>query len=134
MANLKLSMASNLCKTVDTVESGGAIPVSLTADVASTSTTTGTLTVTGGVGITGSEHVGGALHVTGGSILVGPGAIDTSAILQAKSTTKGFLPPVMTATQFAAIASPAAGLIVYDSTNNVLKLRTNSAWVTITTA
>ena len=36
-----------------------------------------------------------------------------SAILEAYSTTKGFLPPRMTNAQRAAIASPAVGLIVY---------------------
>lgn len=36
-----------------------------------------------------------------------------SAILQAQSTTKGFLPPVMTAAQGSAISSPAEGLMIY---------------------
>ena len=39
-----------------------------------------------------------------------------SAQLQVDSTTKGFLPPRMTTTQKNAIATPAAGLVVYDST------------------
>ena len=43
---------------------------------------------------------------------------DTSAQLDVKSTTKGFLPPRMTTTQRNAIATPAAGLIVYDTTEN----------------
>jgi hypothetical protein len=34
------------------------------------------------------------------------------------STTKGFLPPRMTSVQRNAIATPAAGLIVYDTTVN----------------
>jgi hypothetical protein len=48
-------------------------------------------------------------------------AIDSSAILQANSTTQGFLPPRMTNAQRAAIASPAVGLIVYctDSTEGL---------------
>ena len=41
-----------------------------------------------------------------------------SAQLQVDSTTRGFLPPRMTTTQRNAIASPAAGLIVYDTTEN----------------
>jgi hypothetical protein len=40
-------------------------------------------------------------------------SLDASAILQADSTTKGFLPPRMTNAQRLAIASPAVGLIVY---------------------
>ena len=55
-----------------------------------------------------------------------------SAQLQVDSTTKGFLPPRMTTTQKNAIASPAAGLVVYDSTLNKLCVRTASAWETIT--
>jgi len=46
----------------------------------------------------------------------GGGTIVASAILQADSTTKGFLPPRMTTTQKNAIASPAEGLQMYDST------------------
>ena len=42
----------------------------------------------------------------------------TSAIVNVDSTTKGFLPPRMTTTQRNAITSPAAGLVVYDNTDN----------------
>jgi hypothetical protein len=55
-----------------------------------------------------------------------------SAVLEVSSTTKGFLPPRMTTTQKNAIASPAAGLVVYDSTLGKLCVRTASAWETIT--
>ena len=51
-----------------------------------------------------------------------------SAILQADSTTKGFLPPRMTTTQKNAIATPAAGLVVYDSTTNKLCCYNGSTW------
>lgn len=40
---------------------------------------------------------------------------DASSILELKSTSKGFLAPRMTATQRAAISSPATGLIVYQT-------------------
>ena len=46
------------------------------------------------------------------------GTITTSAILSANSTTKGFLPPRMTATQASAISSPAEGLMVYVTNTN----------------
>jgi hypothetical protein len=55
-----------------------------------------------------------------------------SAILQASSTTKGFLPPVMTTTQKNAISSPAAGLIVFDTTLAKLCVYASGAWQTIT--
>ena len=55
-----------------------------------------------------------------------------SSLLTMESTTKGFLPPRMTTTQKNAIATPATGLVVYDSTLNKLCVRTASAWETIT--
>jgi hypothetical protein len=48
--------------------------------------------------------------------------------LNMNSTTKGFLPPRMTTTQKNAIASPAAGLVVYDSTTNKLQCYNGSTW------
>ncbi len=54
--------------------------------------------------------------------------INASAIFQVDSTTKGFLPPRMTTTQKNAIASPAAGLVVYDSTTNKLCCYNGSTW------
>jgi hypothetical protein len=51
-----------------------------------------------------------------------------SARLQVDSTTQGFLPPRMTTTQKNAIATPAAGLVVYDSTTNKLQCYNGSTW------
>ena len=44
--------------------------------------------------------------------------IESSAKLEVKSTTKGFLPPRMTATQASAISSPAEGLMIYVTDTN----------------
>ena len=52
-----------------------------------------------------------------------------SAVLQATSTTKGFLPPRMTTTQKNAIASPATGLMVYDTTLNVITYYNGTTWI-----
>ena len=57
---------------------------------------------------------------------------DASAILDAQSTTKGVRFPNMTTTQKNAIASPAAGLVVFDTTLAKLCLYTGAAWQTIT--
>lgn len=53
-----------------------------------------------------------------GSCIIGGTTTNASAIFQIDSTTKGFLPPRMTTVQKNAIASPTAGLIVYDTTDN----------------
>jgi hypothetical protein len=55
---------------------------------------------------------------TGSSVQFGTDVGVASAQVAINSTTKGFLPPRMTTTQRNAIASPAAGLIVYDNTDN----------------
>ena len=52
-----------------------------------------------------------------------------SAQVEIVSTTKGFLPPRMTTTQKNAIASPAAGLMVYDTTLNVISYYNGSMWI-----
>jgi hypothetical protein len=58
-------------------------------------------------------------------------AVTTSSILDVKSTTRGFLPPRMTTAQRTAISSPAAGLIVYDTSINKLYLYT-TGWEQVT--
>lgn len=51
-----------------------------------------------------------------------------SAALQVNSTTQGFLPPRMTATQRTAISSPNEGLIVYDLTLHRKAFYDGTAW------
>ena len=56
-------------------------------------------------------------------------ALNTTAVLQADSTTRGFLPPRGTNTQMNAIASPATGLVFYDTTNNKLCVYNATSWI-----
>jgi hypothetical protein len=58
--------------------------------------------------------------------------INASAIVNITSTTKGFLPPRMTTTQKNAIATPAAGLVVYDNTTNKLNYNNGTVWKEVT--
>ena len=58
-------------------------------------------------------------------------SLTASAQLEVVSTTRGFLPPRMTTSEKNAIASPVAGLVVYDTTLNKLCVYT-TAWETIT--
>jgi hypothetical protein len=53
----------------------------------------------------------------------------SSAMVAINSTTKGFLPPRMTTTQRTAISSPAAGLVVYDTTLNVMTYYNGTLWI-----
>ena len=96
--------------------------------------------INGGSGNGLTLEVGGTLEATGSSYLRGQSygfsgffagmnsGENASAIIQADSTTKGFLPPRMTTTQKNAIASPAAGLVLYDSTTNKLQCYNGSTW------
>jgi len=64
----------------------------------------------------------------GGTKLGASSAPVASALLEMVSTTKGFLPPRMTTTQKNAIATPASGLVVYDTTTNKLCCYNGSTW------
>jgi hypothetical protein len=54
-----------------------------------------------------------------------------SALLELTSTTKGFLPPRLTSAQRDAIASPVAGLVVYNTTDNLLSFYNGTAWTNL---
>ena len=67
-------------------------------------------------------------------VVVGSGTQDASCVLTATSTTRGFLPPRMTTVQKAAIGTPLAGLIVFDTNLAKLCVYTGAAWETVTSA
>ena len=73
----------------------------------------------------------GASYFTGGAVSIGTTSVNASAALQIDSTTQGFLPPRMTTTQKNAIATPATGLVVFDSTLGKLCVF-STTWQTIT--
>ncbi len=52
-----------------------------------------------------------------------------SAMLDIKSTNKGFLAPRMTSAERAAIVSPALGLLVYETTSNAIWVYNGTTWV-----
>jgi hypothetical protein len=66
-----------------------------------------------------------------GQISIGTTSVLASAKVQIDSTTQGFLPPRMTTTQKNAIASPATGLMVYDTTLNLMALYNGTTWTTL---
>jgi hypothetical protein len=93
------------------------------------------------MGLTWYSNLGAVIEFSlgGDTIQLGSGLFGTanstpaaSAIIEGRSTTKGFLPPRMTTTQKNAITTPATGLVLYDTTLNKLAVYTGSAWETVT--
>jgi hypothetical protein len=71
------------------------------------------------------------LPATGGSVGVGTSSPSASALLDITSTTQGFLPPRMNTTQRNAIASPATGLMIYNSTDNLVQAYNGTSWINL---
>ncbi len=69
-----------------------------------------------------------------GRVGIGTTSPNASALLDVTSTTQGLLPPRMTTTQRNAISSPAAGLMIYNTTTNKLNFYNGSAWEAVTSA
>lgn len=63
------------------------------------------------------------------SIGIGTGSPDASALLDINSTKKGALVPRMNTTQRAAILSPAAGLLVFDTVEKTLYMFDGQQWL-----
>ncbi len=62
---------------------------------------------------------------------LGTNTPDTTSILDLTSTTKGFLPPRMTTAERDAIVSPAAGLMVFNTTDKALNLYDGVGWTAL---
>ena len=72
------------------------------------------------------------IDTTGATCLGAAAAAAASALLDIRSTTRGFLPPRMTTTQINAIASPANGLEVYNTTLNCPCFYNGTSWRQVT--
>lgn len=73
---------------------------------------------------------GGTTRVTfenDGTVYLGAGTADASALLQIDSTTTGFLPPRMTTGQRDGI-SPAEGLVIYNTDNTDIEFYDGTTW------
>jgi hypothetical protein len=69
------------------------------------------------------------LGSTSGSVGIGANtSINASAILDVTSTTQGFLPPRMTTAQRDLIATPAAGLVIYNTSTNKHQGYNGTTW------
>jgi hypothetical protein len=69
------------------------------------------------------------INASGNNVVIGGTSSNASARLQVDSTTQGFLPPRMTTTQKLAIGTPAAGLMVYDTTLNQMSYYNGTLWI-----
>lgn len=84
----------------------------------------------GSLSVTADNHI----YITpGGSMGIG-GAPVAQAALEVTSTTQGILLPRMTEVQRDAIATPPAGLLIYNTTTNKLNFRAAAAWEAVTSA
>jgi hypothetical protein len=106
------SISAAVDGTPGTNDMPGRLVFSTTADGASSPTERMRITNAGNVGIGATPNA--------------------SALLDVQSTTKGVRMPNMTTVQKNAIASPAAGLMVFDTTLSKLSVYTGAGWETIT--
>lgn len=91
-------------------------------------------TATGG-GTSWNLYVNGtAPNYINGVLTIGTTTPDAAAKVQINSTTQGFLPPRMTTTQRNAIATPPAGLMIYNTSTNKLNFYNGTAWEAVTSA
>ena len=69
-----------------------------------------------------------------GNVGIGTSTPNASCLLDLSSTSRGFRPPSMTTAQRNLIASPVAGVMVYNTTTNKLNFYNGSAWEAVTSA
>jgi hypothetical protein len=87
-------------------------------------------------GLINGQTISSAANFTGtasfaSTVSINNGSPAASAILDIASTTKGFLAPRMTDVQRDAIASPAAGLMIYNTVSNAYNVYNGSTWASI---
>jgi hypothetical protein len=83
---------------------------------------------------TGDGDVSANMYFTEETVGISNGLIsptNTTAILELTSTTKGFLPPQMTTEQRDLIATPAAGLMIYNTSTNRPNFFDGTSWVAL---
>jgi hypothetical protein len=74
---------------------------------------------------------GDLLNMTTNFFGVNQTSVVPSAIMAITSTNRGFLPPRMTTTEKNAIATPAAGLQVFDTTLNMMSYYNGTIWISL---
>jgi hypothetical protein len=77
----------------------------------------------------GLYGAGTAKSYFAGNVAIGTTTQNASSAFEVASTTQGILFPRMTKTQRDAIATPADGLVIYNTTDNKLQVRAAGAWI-----
>ena len=118
---------------LDLAGSSPTIPVDFVTDSGTAIAAANVINILGGTNIdtTGAGNtitIDTIANVLFDSVGIG-GALATSSILSVTSTTKGFLPPVMTTAQRDAIITPATGLTIYNSTAGDMQVYNGAIWV-----
>ncbi len=71
---------------------------------------------------------GNGIYYNTGNVAIGTNSADNSAILELNSTSKGFLPPVMTEAQRDLISTPAVGLMIYNLDSDCINIFKSNGW------
>ncbi|SHJ70899.1 protein of unknown function [Reichenbachiella agariperforans] len=79
--------------------------------------------------VIGKDEPKTAIHANNENVGIFTDTPDASAVLEVSSTTGGFLLPRMTTTERDEIASPADGLMIYNTTTSKFQGRAGGAWV-----
>jgi hypothetical protein len=119
-------------RNINGVAFDGSADITVTAAAGTLTGSTLNATVTG----SSLTSVGTLTSATvNGKVIVGaPSAASASAVLEANSTTQGFLPPRMTRDQRNAIVTPAAGLIVWCTncgSSGELQVNNSTSWTNL---
>lgn len=85
-----------------------------------------------GVGLGANTTTNHLFINTSGNVGIGTTTINSSALLQVESTTKGILGPRLTTAQILAISTPAEGLYVYNTDLKTLCFYNGTAWQKVT--
>ena len=119
-----------IARKINNVAFDGSVDITITADAGTLTGATLNSTVTN----SSLTSVGTLTNtIISGKLVVGAtSAASNSAVLEASSTTQGFLPPRMTTIQRDAILSPATGLVIFNTTTNGLEVKSSNGWVLLT--
>lgn len=124
--------ANNVLPTTSFVSTSSLAPSGAASGPTFTVTTTNAASASGGTELSGTFTATSTLTSADAEVsnrlIIGPSALDPADLISVNQT-EGVLPPRMSSGQRNAIASPAPGLVVYDTSENRLYYYNGSGWV-----